>query len=263
MDTPLVFFTVLSQLAVGLVVFFPGAFCSISVGETRADKRQQQRLSLIILAIFALAMLVSLLHLGHPLGAVRTLANIGSSWLSREILFFGLFGGVLFLALCSGNKVCIKLAAVIGIIAVGCSGVLYAPEAQMAMHNMLPLIFFLLTVIILGSSAYIYTASAKNQEALRLISLIALFSALVLYVALPSIWASGSVIMQKTASVWTASILYWARLLIGLSFPIMVLIKNNPMWNKSVFPLVIIGELLGRVLFFETVHSASNMGNLY
>lgn len=263
MDTPLVFFTVLSQLAVGLVVFFPGTFCSVSVDEKRVDKRQQQRLSLIILAIFALAMLVSLLHLGHPLGAVRTLANIGSSWLSREILSFGLFGGMLFLALCSGNKVCMKLAAVIGIIAVGCSGALYAPEAQMAVHNILPLVFFLLTVIILGSSAYTYTASAENQEALRLISLIALFSALVLYVALPCIWASGSVIMQKTASVWAASIFYWARLLIGLLLPIMVLIKNNPAWNKSVFPLVIIGEFLGRALFFETVHSASNIGHLY
>lgn len=34
MDTPLVFFTVLSQLAVGLVVFFPSALFSVSAGET-------------------------------------------------------------------------------------------------------------------------------------------------------------------------------------------------------------------------------------
>ena len=41
--------------------------------------------------LMALAMVISLFHLGTPGGAYRAIFNLGSSWLSREIFFAGLF----------------------------------------------------------------------------------------------------------------------------------------------------------------------------
>ena len=43
--------------------------------------------------------LISILHLGTPLNAWRAVFHLKKSWLSREILMFGLFGGSWFLAL--------------------------------------------------------------------------------------------------------------------------------------------------------------------
>ena len=89
-EWPLVAFTILGQTAVGLfiigltpsVMFMSGPFMDPA------------SLSTVLEAIFcllAVAALLSFLHLHHPIKAVRVLANVRTSWLSREILFELLF----------------------------------------------------------------------------------------------------------------------------------------------------------------------------
>src|SRR5207253_9475046 len=74
---PLVWLTLLTQAAVG---------ASLTAGEGAG------RLTAAVLAAVALA--VSLLHLGRPLYAWKALRNLRRSWLSREVALFGAYGAL-------------------------------------------------------------------------------------------------------------------------------------------------------------------------
>ncbi len=86
----LVAFTLLSQMAAGVVLFAAGfrAF-----GQT-----QDPVLMPLAAALMLVALAVSGMHLGRPRRAVRSLSNWRTSWLSREILLALTFFGAILLA---------------------------------------------------------------------------------------------------------------------------------------------------------------------
>lgn len=92
-ELPLVFFTLLAQMAVGIV--FVGQCILPRKGEAPEYTpvfqavRKQSPVALVLLAVAALA---SLSHTGSPLNAFFTLFNVSSSWLSREIALMGVTG---------------------------------------------------------------------------------------------------------------------------------------------------------------------------
>jgi len=96
-EWPLVAFTLLGQLATGIYLFLvlPAVFSG------RPFERVAGRNPLLcvlgcVTAILGVAAAASFFHLGRPLGAPNALANLRTSWLSREILFELLF--IFFLA---------------------------------------------------------------------------------------------------------------------------------------------------------------------
>ena len=94
-DKSLVFFTLASQAAAGMMIWL--AFLSVTGSRLLIDNRV---VSGLVLALSGSAMLVSLIHLGSPLKAWHAVRNLLSSWLSREILVasaFCLLAGVLFI----------------------------------------------------------------------------------------------------------------------------------------------------------------------
>ena len=151
-ELPLVGFTVLSQLSVGL--------CLAAVPMVVTDMPHAGIRLLYLfgasLGALALAMLVSLAHLGRPQGSVRTLANLKTSWLSREIAAFGGFGLLVLLNLAliqTGGApwpACILAAAVMGVAAVYASARIYATPSYPALDNALPFAFFLASALVLG-----------------------------------------------------------------------------------------------------------------
>jgi len=88
----LIIFTILSQMAVGsfLVLGVVHTYARRKAGDEAADMLSDRAL-LVIGPVLILAMIASLFHLGSPLIAPRAVVNLGSSWLSREILFGVLF----------------------------------------------------------------------------------------------------------------------------------------------------------------------------
>ncbi len=95
--TPLSFMLVLSQLSVG--TFVVERILSVTSGEQFTPVRPG--LTMVALVVGLVSLASSALHLGRPLGAWRAFLGLRKSWLSREIIVFGLFAkfAVLYTAL--------------------------------------------------------------------------------------------------------------------------------------------------------------------
>lgn len=90
----LVLFTVLVQMAAGAMLLAPVVAMAGPAACPRA-RSISRGVALVAAPVMVASLLLSLLHLGTPLNAPKTLLHLGNSWLSREILFTGL------LALCA------------------------------------------------------------------------------------------------------------------------------------------------------------------
>lgn len=94
-ERPLVAFTLLTQAAVG--AFLTLGALDVWAGGLTGQPSAQVLTNGALLAtglVVAAALFASLRHLGAPRNAWRALANLRSSWLSREILFALAFAGL-------------------------------------------------------------------------------------------------------------------------------------------------------------------------
>lgn len=85
-EWPLVFFTLLSQISLGIL--FSWLVLSLSLKNTDIPAFGDLKRVMLIAALgsMGIALIISFLHLALPMHSVYALSNIGSSWLSREIL---------------------------------------------------------------------------------------------------------------------------------------------------------------------------------
>lgn len=261
-EMPLVLFSVLSQTAIGLVIMNAGRKWATD-GPIDGDRRQWG----IVLAFLITGMIASFFHLGHPLEAYTTLKHLSKAWLSWELLGITIF---LCLALVGfftekdkNSSPVVFLTALIGLLTLLFMGMTYAPPGYPALNNALPLVFFLLTALLLGTSFSAWFTPLEKRPWLFRILTVSLIVGLVVYLIVPCIWLSGDTVTVQTAWAWISSPLYWGRIVIGLVLPLIFLwrIKDIPPWLPVI---ILIGELLGRAAFFkETVHAAANIGGLY
>lgn len=80
-------FTILGQLAAGmmLVLMIVRAYVTSKVGVAEADRMTDIPMFMVV-PIMGLALLASLLHLNNLVNVVKAVPNLGSSWLSREVV---------------------------------------------------------------------------------------------------------------------------------------------------------------------------------
>ena len=83
----LVFFTVLAQTAIGMLLVSEIVFMRSNSPVGKALSRQLP----IVTLLTGASLFLSLTHLGTPLHSAYTILNAGSSWLSREILVISAF----------------------------------------------------------------------------------------------------------------------------------------------------------------------------
>lgn len=263
LELPLILFTLLTQLAVGLAVF--AALRQWVAVEGPSTKTRNEWIA--ILALIGVGVIAAFFHLGKPLGAIRMLANIGTAWLSREILTFGIFGVLAAISLYmvytkATSGWLLKFTALVGLLAVFTTGMAYSGKALDAVNNLLPLIFFMLTVFTLGPAVTSYFVEEKAYALLTSVLFPTLLVSLIVRFIVPFIWLSGNAVMNATGQNFLASPLHWlhlATLLTGLFF-----VRNGkkiPAW----LPIVLLaGELLGRIAFFVlVVSSGTNLGGVY
>lgn len=262
-DFSLVLFTILGQTAVGLAVM-----AALRPQPAEGEAGGQPKLHWLVAGCFLLAGLIaSFFHLGHPGGGVRTLAHLGTSWLSREILSFLVFGALVVLAWLTTRKgggvsPLGRIAALVGIIAVLVSGMVYAPPSFPALNNIVPAVMFLLTAFIVGSALASYFAGQRAQPALTMVLAVSLIVGLVVNLLLPSVWLAGGKASQLTGEIFLSSAWYWVRLVVEFVIPLLALafLRKIAPWVPI---LVLAGEIIGRIMFFgSVVHSAALIGGL-
>ncbi len=260
MELPLVVFTVLSQAAIGLTMM---RVVRTSSGGTATDTRKEW---MMIAGLMMVALLGSLFHLGHPLGAPTAINHLDKAWLSREVLFAGLFMGVAAIAVLvsgMGSKALLAwLGSILGLGLIASAGMTYAPAALPALNNALPTAFFLTSAVILGAGFGSWFTYENLKPFITRIFTGALVVGLVLYLVAPCVWISGGTVMHMTGETWFTSGFYWAHIaILVVSLAVVWKSKRIPAWLPV---LVLIGELIGRAGFFvDTLHMASNIGGLY
>ena len=262
-ELPLVLFTLLTQVAVGIAIFAALRQWSTIEGATTQSRNEW----IAVLALFAVGVVAAFFHLGKPLGFFRMLSNLGSAWLSREILSFALFG-VLAAAtfymvyVKTSNGLLFKLTAVVGLLAVFTTGMAYSSVGIDAIHNLLPLIFFLLTVFTLGPACASYFMNEKAQGMLIAVLSPTLLASLLVRFAVPFAWLAGNAVTKASGQNFLASPFHWIHLgVLLLGFVVLQRGKSIPAWLPIA---LLLGELFGRVAFFAlTVFSGANLGNLY
>lgn len=261
-EFPLVFFTVLSQLAAGAAV----TLVLLDYFTDKIEFSSGKKATLTILIVTGLSMGISLLHLGTPLNAYRALTHLGSSWLSREVALFSLLAAMLLLYYFQwkdNNPLRKQIGlgiAVIAIVGVLSSGMVYVLPAVPAWNNFSTILFFLLTSVVLGPLfllAFLKTKDDTGFSGLVKLSGMALVASFLCFLVYVSALLSGSGESALTGANMAGDAFFLLRVLLNWILPlglfVWIMAKKKVIEYKfviSLFALVLIGELIGRYLFY-------------
>ena len=280
-EWPLIVFTILTQMAVGtyFVLTILRSLLAKKIEPQTAAKVTNFGL-LAVGPVVAVALLLSLFHLGSPLIAFYSVAHLSSSWLSREILFSSLFF-VLWLISCYlivKNKPANALnwiTVIIGLLAVFSMASIYNASIMPAWMAADTFISFFGTTFVLGliASAASIGFAAKGEKPLeimvsllRRLSVFALAVIVLQLIFLPQYLtglAGGGQAGQASAQMLSASysvpmFLHWFLSAIGAALLAYVLYKKGvekfmrlPAGTIYLaFLIVLVGEFVGRILFY-------------
>jgi DMSO reductase anchor subunit len=117
---PLTWMLVLTQMSAG--AFLINAL-AVWMGHFEAEATRVTLLTALTMGVVGIAL--SVLHLGQPLKAWRAFLGWRKSWLSREIIAFGLFAKLGVLAMLFPMKLTLSLVALAGVLAVYTSVMVY------------------------------------------------------------------------------------------------------------------------------------------
>jgi formate dehydrogenase iron-sulfur subunit len=275
--TPLSWMLILTQLSVGV------SLADIVSRFMASDWSVPLQIPLSIVAVlFGLVGLVSsVTHLGSPLGSWRVFLGLKTSWLSREIILFGMWMPLLmtyaglsvitpFIQIPSVFISLSGVAAVIfGFISVFCSIMVYV-DTKRTFWSFWKTSFKFIGTLLLGGAFTLLTASIAfhNEAPLVLWALLAITviwksiaEATSLLPARDADWsmAKKSALIQIT-HLRTTLFSRWSMLalsLIGLS-----LSYFSPALSVLAILALIIGEFLERQLFFQAVVTLKMPGSL-
>jgi anaerobic dimethyl sulfoxide reductase subunit C len=266
-EWPLVVFTLAIQMAVG---------CYLALLLVRADHRWNRAPLLAIGALTILGLAASVFHLGAPGNAVWTLANVGESWLSREIL-----AGVAFVSLwavtfqanrqeraASWHRLPGILLAVAGVALVWAMARVYMLPARPAWDSWLTPTAFFLTAILLGAVAVAAWIEGRPWPAAggdpggpsrsnavdgpdpKTLLLAVGLAAVVAQVALTPFHPASAAV----AGSGPDAILGVARVLLLLLAAFLLVAalarRDGGRWALAAFLLLLASETLGRLLFY-------------
>ena len=291
----LITFTILAQMSVGsfIVLGVVHFFSQRKSGEKQADELSDRAL-LAIFPVLGLGLLASLLHLGNPINAYKAVTNLGTSWLSREILCGVLFAVVGFaFALMQWRKlgsftlrnVVALLAALIGIVLVYSMAMVYAIPTRPSWNLVTTPLSFYVTTLLLGvlamGAAFVanyWYVQRKNpgcasdqcillRDSLKWIAIASIillgfqFVVVPLALALASAAGAGTSVGLMAGEYGTVFILRLVLVFLGAGVLGIFLYRaaQNPGQENVMgllaylaFALVLVGEVLGRFLFYAT-----------
>lgn len=152
----LLIFTICLQGAIGGTAMLALFYKKIS---TLGEEKTYQifKLPLIVFASLSIiGLAASFAHLGTPLNALNTVRNFGSSWMSREIVFTGVFiaGVFITLALALAKKkvslAALAATALVGLADIYCMAAIYANSLVSGWNSLHTYTSFYGTAFVLG-----------------------------------------------------------------------------------------------------------------
>ncbi|SPE39072.1 4Fe-4S ferredoxin, iron-sulfur binding domain protein [Candidatus Sulfopaludibacter sp. SbA3] len=253
--TPLVIMLVLTQLAVG-------AFGVLCLLDLFSHDGRLWNVALASLALAAISLGASTLHLGRPLYAWRAMRGLRHSWLSREVLSLTLFAAVAavfaaaLLVNAPGRAVVGLSTLLCGLAGVACSARIYMVRARPAWDSGYTATEFFATALLLGplfvrvmvasDAPWIGWAAAAGgavQLAGQAMKFLWLTRSETFELRASSLLLSGSL---RRAFLLRMAILVAA----GIVAP---LVCTRTPALAAAFLLALSGEFLGRWLFFVSV----------
>lgn len=176
---PLVAMLVLTQLSVGAFLVERIAREAAMATGMMVSVGSETMHALVALAVGLLALGASTLHLGRPLYAFRAIVGLRTSWLSREILAFGLFAAAasayaacaFFLreAMSHGAISALGIGVILfGMLGVFCSAMLYHDTRRPMWTFSRSGTAFLLTTLLLGTATTVFTSSLTGASGIGL-----------------------------------------------------------------------------------------------
>lgn len=252
---PLVFMTVLTQLSVG-------AFATIWLLQILGQQARLNIAALVSLAVGGLALGASTMHLGRPIHAYRALKMWKRSWLSREVLLFGLFSKVSFAYAAllwlsfPGSRLAGALTVLAGVAGVTASACIYLVRPRPAWRSRHTVAEFYLTGALLGPLLAANIGLGARQW---LISVAVVAAGLqLLNLLVKFLWLVSSDIFELKASARLLSVNLRPLLLVRCTLLVVGGIVL-PLQAQSAISLAVAlltafaGEILGRYLFFVSV----------
>lgn len=277
----LMMFTLLVQLGIG-------SFIMLIVMRSILEKKDRKLAAQItnkgfiaIGPVVGLGLILSVFHLGDPLGAYRAIINIGSSWLSREIVLSGgffvlLLASIYFFRKGKGNSIG-WITAVVGLIAVFAMGSAYASSVKPAWTSLNTYIVFYGTTLVFGAagaiSSVVYSLKGQSIPAevgslLKKVSWVGLAGVVLPLIYLPvyiSGLNGGVEAAQASAGLLTGSymvqlVLHVVFSAVGLGMAVYFLSRQGKQKNMAIpastiylaLALILAGEFLGRYVFYAT-----------
>ncbi|MRT11340.1 dimethylsulfoxide reductase [Enterobacteriaceae bacterium RIT711] len=268
-EWPLMVFTVLGQcVAGGFIVMALALLTGVS------DRVQQKRVHwamIVLWVLMGIGFMASVLHLGSPLRAFNSLNRIGGSALSNEIasgsVFFAV-GGFWWLVTVLGKmpqalgKIWMMLTMVLGVFFVWMMCKVYLIDTVPTWYSVYTPLSFFLTMFIGGPLlGYLLLRVAGvtgwGMRLLPAISLLAVvLSSMVVMLQGMDLATIHSSIMQASALVPDyGALMSWRLLVLALALACWIIpqLKGgqaNPAVLTFAFVLVIVGELIGRGVFY-------------
>ena len=285
----LLIFTILGQIATGslLVLMVVRAYAVKKAGVDQADRLTDKPLY-IVFPIMLLALLASVFHLGNPINIVGAVPNLGTSWLSREVVtavVFVILAGLY--TLMQWRKISTDtirtvigwIAALVGIFQTYAMAMVYMIRTQPSWNTFATPITFLVTCLLLGALliavAIVATHSQDKEQTsllrdvLRGIAVAAIVLVGIEFVVLPVyvvyLSAQGGAALQTlsmmTGQFSVALVLRLVFVFIGAGVLGFYLYQNASVAGRektlstlvySAFVLALVGEAMGRYIFYAT-----------
>jgi anaerobic dimethyl sulfoxide reductase subunit C len=259
----LIIFTLLTQCAVG--IWLVAVSLRILIAK-RSDPLIASQLTwraiLIVGPLISIALVISIFHLGSPMRAYSVIANLGSSWLSREIAFSGSFLFLWITAYINYRKTNTGsllgwITTILGLFAVFSMSSIYYNTPIPAWARVNTFISFFATTLILGSIAcatFVGLAGRRFPLNPLIRKLLWKLSIIVLGAVLLQLFFTA----QLLESYPLPFLLYGLLLLVGSStftgYWYQCSKKPTQALSGSIlylsFALVFTGEIIGRYLFY-------------
>ncbi|HVJ50120.1 dimethyl sulfoxide reductase anchor subunit family protein [Desulfitobacterium sp.] len=276
-EWPLMTFTLLMQLSVGTFLILMVIKALIGSQDTQASKALSFGFTAVG-PVTVLALIFSVFHLGDPLGAPRSILNLGSSWLSREILTAGGFLALWLIFWWFSRKgkesnALGWITALVGLAAIFSMAHIYSSSIRPAWANMNTYVAFFgatlamgglgaVSVFVLGMKGRAFSESmTKALTSVSYVSVAAVILPLLYFPIYLSGLKAGGATAEASAQILTGSmgLLIFSAILSLIGVVLLVYLLRKQGNKAQSFPvstillalvLVVAGEFMSRYLFY-------------